>query len=170
MSCTITSSDFCLFLPSSASLQTHQCQLLIPPHWSICTSFSSHAWTISTSLLHLIYHRGYSHLVIESSSLIFYLLECPHIRLIVLFWHSHFLNKFLTSQHSAMYNIVGLTTTLLNLHLIFSGTFLSHRTLETSLRFVHPVPIRCETSSVYLPFALIKDPRETLSFATVGLF
>lgn len=138
MSCLIISSQYFFCLP----LNSHTSS------WGICTSFL-HMPESSQPRFFILSMEGTPTLSWISSFLILYLLECSHIHLTVMisatliFWTW----EFLTSQHSALYNRVCRTTTLLNLHLSFSGTFLSHRTPEMSLHFVHPAPIRCETLS-----------------------
>lgn len=67
--------------------------------------------------------------------------------------------NFLTDQQSIPYSRVGLRTTLSNLPLSLSDTFLSHRTLDVSLHFNYLVPIWYATSLLISPSPWIIEPR-----------
>ena len=79
--------------------------------------------------------------------LILSFLVCPYIHCnILISQFSSFDLRFLTSQYSVLYNIVGLSITLWNLPLSF-GAPSSHNTLDANLHLIYPAPIWCVTSS-----------------------
>lgn len=132
------------------------------PHCGMCASCLHMSEPCQLRLTHLVYHRGYIHLVLDNLTLFLIpsLLVCQHIYLnnlistALILWTC----QFLTGQYfPILYSQSDHHFIMLPLRL--GGTLLLHETIEASFHFNYFTLIRGVISSSVSPFLWIIDHR-----------